>query len=40
MIKKIEILQHCEGSDFCCHPCEEPLWLLCVVAYYHMVVQL
>lgn len=41
MIEKIEILQHCEGSDFCCHPCEETLWLLCVVAYHHhMVVQL
>lgn len=41
MIEKIEILQHRESCDFCCHPCEETLWLLCVVAYHHqMVIQL
>lgn len=38
MIDKIEILQHCESSDFCCHSCEESRWLLGIVAYHHQVV--
>lgn len=40
MVEKIEILQHGEGCYFCCHPCGESLWLLCMVAYHHqMVIQ-
>ena len=38
MIEEIEILQHRESCNFCCHPCEEALWLLCIVAYHHQVV--
>lgn len=38
MIEKIEIQQHRESCNFCCHPCKEALWLLCIVAYYHQVV--
>ena len=38
MIEKIEILQHRESCNFCCHPCKEALWLLCIVAYHHQVV--
>lgn len=41
MIEKIEILQHRESCDLCCHSCEEARWLLGIVAYHHqMVVQL
>lgn len=40
MVEKVEILQHGEGYDLSCHPCEEVWWLFDIVAYHQMVVEL
>ena len=41
MIDMIEILQHSECSNLCCHSCEEAPRLLRIVAYHHeLVIQL